>query len=84
MNGGGQATNEVVDERYPVSDSRRRETLVAGKDQRVLLLQQPEPLEGALILVQDLGSLPSRDLHLLCWCVGPWSSVLRELRAWWH
>ena len=71
VDGGGKAANEVVDESYPKSNWRGWKAFVAREDQRVLLLHQAQLLEDPLVLVGDLGSLPSRDLHLLHWLLGP-------------
>ena len=65
VDGGGKAANEVVDESYPKSNWRGWKAFVAREDQRVLLLHQAQLLEDPLVLVGDLGSFPSRDLHFL-------------------
>lgn len=48
----------MVDERYPVSDARCGVALLAGEDQHLLFLHEPELLEQVRILIGDLGSLP--------------------------
>ena len=81
VDGGGKAANEVVNESYPKSNWRAWKAFVAREDQRVLLFHQAQLLEDSLVLVGDLGSLPSRDLHLLHWCLGSWSGVSGQFRA---
>jgi hypothetical protein len=65
MDRGGETADEMVNEGYPICDSRLWSALVAGEDEGVLLLRQAKLLEAPLVLVGELGSLPSGDLHIL-------------------
>jgi hypothetical protein len=65
MDRSGKTVNEKVNECYPESDRGMWEAFIAGKLQGFLLLQQAKLLQHLLVLVGDLGPLPSRNLSLL-------------------
>lgn len=84
VNGGRKTADEVVNKTDPLLDWRRGIALLAGEEQRLLLLADPKLLQQVDVLGGDLGSFPLSAPQIRCRHLRLGGAVPSEPRARWH